>query len=352
MCDDCTTNAAVCFCVCLSRVKKRCQTCHVSHCQNSPDAAHFKHPMTVYQKAVSGTVPYETFKGKQDYIQLLLIRIGGEMAPLDAFMEKVEQEFDELLRLVETTKATFLLELRAQRGKLAAALSQINQMVEAKRYEEMFMVETILDDYILNGYKDSRHYQTEMFTGKIEMQPIKKLFGKTVTYSLKEKCLFYYKADIPIIKGNSLHLYNRHTYKLTQRTLNQTTNINRGTAYCYILDDIVLCCGGEAHNLVYEVNVQNGIVNQVASMSQNRRHAGIFNWNRKYVYIFGGKNPTCLRNVEKYDLEKKIWVTVPSMQREINSILSDIQLFCKLLYGYLILPGSLPRVANCCYMSI
>ena len=319
MCDDCTTNAAVCFCVCLSQVRKRCQRCHETHSKDSP-AVHYKYPMTAYTVVTSGTVQYETFKKKQRYINYLLELIGGEMAPLDAFMEQAEQEFDELLRLVETTKATFLLELRAQRGKLAAALSQINQITEAKRYEETFPVETNLDDYILNGYKDSRNYKTEMFTGTIELKAIKDLLGKIITYRLREDRLFYNAAwtpsDIPILKGNSLRLYNSSTYQLTQRTLNQTPRIDNGTAYCYILDDIVLCCGGDTQNLVYEVNVQNGIVNQVASMSQNRRWAGIFNWNGKHVYIFGGLcNGAFLSSVEKYDLGGKIWVTVPSMQK-------------------------------------
>ena len=308
VCDDCRGKAAVNFCLCSNPVRKLCQDCDFSHYQKAPNTSHSKHPIAAYPTVARVTV--ETFRKKQQYISDLELHVGEELTKFDAFVSQTRDGFEALIGEVAALKEAFLHNLQAERVKLTNTLENIHQAIETKRYEESLEVKTNLDDYIVNGFKALRGYTLNMFTGKLELQGMRDLLSKAATFTLAENHLFKEiispMKDIPIIKGNSLRLYDSHTYQLTQRTLNQTPRIDQGTAYCYINENTVLCCGGTTHNDVYEVNVQNGIVNQVASMSLNRRWAGIFNWNGKYVLIFGGYNPSFLNSVEKYNLGRKL----------------------------------------------
>ena len=312
VCDDCRGKAAINFCLCSNPVRKRCQDCDFAHYQKAPNTTHSKHPITAYSTVARVTV--ETFRKKQQYICDLELYLGEELTQFDTFVNQVKEEFEALIWEMTAMKETFLQNLLTERVKLTTALGNIHQAIETKRYEVSLEVVTNLDDYVANGFKDLQEYNLNMFTGKLELQGMRDLLSKAVTFTLTENHLFEEIIyDIPVIKGNNLRLYDSNSYQLTQRTLSQTPRIDNSTAYCYIKGSTVLCCGGANHNEVYEVNVQNGTVVQAPSMHQKRRLAGIFNLNGKYVLLFGGCNPN-LSSVEKFDLGRKLWTELPPMQ--------------------------------------
>lgn len=319
LCDECGRKTAACFCLCTTPVKKRCKDCDVFHYQKAESSTHSKHPITAYRAVAAGRVSLETFRKKQLYINDLQLRIGAELTQFDAFMRRVGEEFEALIEQVTLAKESLLQKLQCQRAKLTIALTAVQQTIESKRYEDSFEVVTALDDYLLNGYKDSREYELKMTTGKIEFQAMRDLLVKAVTFTLEENCLLdeiVRIMDIPVLKGNNLRLFNRETLQMTERILNQTTQINRCTAYCYIKNNILLCCGGETHSDVYEVNVQSGTVMQARSMNSIREFAGIFNLNGENVFVFGGRNSGgMLNSVEKYQLKGKMWSVIGSMQQ-------------------------------------
>lgn len=95
-----------------------------------------------------------------------------------------------------------------------------------------------------------------MFSGIVELHSLRDLLVKIVTYSLTDNHLLSVNA-IPVLKGNNLRLFDRTAGQITQFTLDQTTRIDSSTAYCYFQDSIVICCGGEVHDHVYEVDMRS-----------------------------------------------------------------------------------------------
>lgn len=167
-----------------------------------------------------------------------------------------------------------------------------------------------------------------MFKGKLELQGIKDLLSKTVSFALDENHLFE-TLHIPVIKENNVCLYNKKTLQMTQHALSLTPQVDKGTAYCCTTENTVFCCGGCNSSDVYEVNAQSGAVERPPGMHQNKDYAGIFNLSGKCVLLFGGVNKhyekgyvfggwikNYLKTVEKYDLERKAWTELPSMEVE------------------------------------
>jgi len=312
VCDECRAKAAVRFCLCTTPLRKFCEGCDFTHYQKARHMTHSVHAISAYQSVASGKVPLETFRKKQFYINDFQLRIGEELVQFDTFTKQVEDEFGLLLAQITEKKEEILRDLQTQRVKLVAHLNEIQQIIENKRYAEFFEVATVLDEYILNGYSSLQGYSEKMFRGKLELQQIKDLLAQSVTYELDENSLLRGAfVDIPVLKGNTLRLYNGRSLQCKSITLSQNTNINNGTAICFIGADVVLCCGGDGHNDVYEVNIRSGDTRKVASTNTMRRWVGIWNYRGVCVYAFGGYNGSVrLTTSEKYLIERKTWTTL------------------------------------------
>jgi hypothetical protein len=75
-----------------------------------------------------------------------------------------------------------------------------------------------------------------------------------------------------------------------------------------------MCCGGSYSNSVYEVNVITGKVQVIASMNHSRGSIGMWNYQYRYVFAFGGWiGGVNVAVAEKIDLNtKSAWVTLPN----------------------------------------
>jgi len=316
-CEDCRAKPVFSFCLCSNPPKRRCEDCDTAHSQRTPQVYHSRHPIAAY--AAATRVPVETYRKKQQYISHFEFSIGEELPRFDAFVKQVKEELETLLGEITAMKESLLDNLQAERVKLVSALGEIQQAIEAKRYTASANITTYLDDYVETGYQDMRELDLEMFTGTIHLQEIRALLWKAVSFAQSSYRLYYAVARpvnaIPVLRDNSLRLYDGETLQAAEIKLSQSTSICAGTAYCYIQDNVVLCCGGSAQNRVYEVNVQSGEVVQAAEMNQNREYAGIFKLKGE-VLVFGGRMyGEMLDSVEKYAVRGKVWSVLPSLQR-------------------------------------
>lgn len=155
-------------------------------------------------------------------------------------------------------------------------------------------------------------YEIGLFAGKSDLKAVIESLERAVTYEVFPEMLEQISHDIPVIKNNLLRLYNRKTLQLTQLTLNQRTKIDTHSSYCYITDDTLLCCGGSQSNEVYEVNIRTGIVKRMPNMNYPRWIAGIWNYQGKCIYVFGGKNGDYSNDGEKYKLATNVWTNLPN----------------------------------------
>lgn len=310
VCDECRARVAARFCLCITPVRKYCEECDLNHYQKARHLTHSIHPMSAYREVISGRVPLESFRKKQLYINDLKHHIDEELVQFDAFKMQVENEFDVLISQITAKKEETLRDLQTLRIKLAGQLNEVQQIIEAKRYAESFEVISLLDDYILSGYSRSQGYSEKMFFGKLELEQVKGLLGNAVSYKLFDPNLLA-TIDIPVIEGNTLRLYNARTLQCSSLTLTLSTKINNGTSICSIGYEMVLCCGGNGHNDVYEVNIRTGNTLKVANTNLMRRWVGIWNYKGVCVYAFGGYNGSKeVSTSEKYIIERKAWVTL------------------------------------------
>lgn len=318
VCDECRGKPAVRFCLCGAPLRKFCEGCDFSHYQKAPLVTHSKHPISAYPAVASGRVPVEVFRQKQLYLNDFQLRLGEELVQFDAFVARVEEEFDELFSRIAAKKDLLLRDLQSQRAKLAASLSEIQQTIAAKRYSESFEIKTKLDDYIATGYATLRICDRKMFTGTLDLQGMYELLDKSVVYTVLPNILQTYIQDIPIIKDNNLRLYSRKTLQMTQMTLSQNTKIDGNTAYCYIDAITVMCIGGgNGHKEAYLVNIRSGRVERTSDMQVNRYYVGSWNYKGECVYAFGGHDGSnYLSSCEKYALANKSWSDLQNpMQR-------------------------------------
>jgi len=252
----------------------------------------------------------ETFRRKQHFINDFQLRIGEELARFDVFERQVSEEFDTLLQKVTAKKAAALAELITAKSQLAAQLSEIQQTIEAKRYAEAPEITTALDDTIVNGYLSTATISVQMFTGRLELQGVEKMLEKAFAVEVLRGILEQELGqDIPVLKGNSLRLFDRKTLQMTTQVLDQTTRFDEATAYCYIGPTTLLAVGGMYHNEVYEVN-ESGKVGRAPNMTTIRGWVGLINY-RHFVYVIGGYNSSqYLSTGEKYGIALKSWTPV------------------------------------------
>jgi len=309
MCEECGAGAVL-FCLCGSPLRKICAGCDIAHYQKAPNATHSKHPIDLYSDLMSGKAPLDAFIKKQLYINSLQSTLSQELYRFDAFTQDVRQELDLLIGKIVAKREEILqgLQLR-QRPKLVAAVAAVQQTIERKRYLEPLEIGNCLDDFLGNGYKSARKFDLKLFSGLVNMQEIEGNVGKSVICDVFPSPEFA-QRDIPVIKDNSLRLFSPKTLKMKEVSLSQHTKIDEYSFYCYISDDTLLCCGGTSHKEVHEVNIRSGIVTKVANMNFPRGFAGIWNYQGKSVYVFGGQNIRYSENAEKYDLEGKFWTNL------------------------------------------
>lgn len=304
VCDECKEKTAVHFCLCAVPLRKFCDGCELSHYQKARHLTHSIHPISAYQTVASGRVSVETFKKKQLNINDFLLRIEEELVKFDTFTHQVENEFEALIAQIAAKKEQILSDLQVLRGQFTADLNKMQKTIEAKRYLEESMPLDLID--------------IKSLSGKLKLQGIYKLLEECITYEVLGNTVLQNKEmDIPVIKGNSLRLFNPNTFQMTQRTLSQTTRIDHGTAYCFIGADSLLAIGGNDHNEVYEINISTGKVDQAPHMNSIRWYTGIFPYKGKVVFAFGGFNGNNLNTSEKYELTSKSWINLGNlMQRE------------------------------------
>ena len=264
---------------------------------------------------VTGTMDIDKFVKKQNCIFALEFELDRELSKFDAFARQVEREFESVLSQVAVKKAAVARDLHALREKLTAVLSQSHEIISSKRLLPTFQVESPLDEYILKGYLTNSLYEIGVFVADSKLSTFNEVLEKAVTFDVFPSLLQEYPKAIPVPKGNTLRLYNRITLQQTQLTLNRNTKIDIHTSYCYISADTLLCCGcsGGGTNEVYEVNVRTGKVDNAPNMNFPRGVVGIWNYQGKYVYVFGGQNVNYSTNGEKYELATKVvWTNLPN----------------------------------------
>ena len=272
---------------------------------------HSKHPICAYQAVATGRVPIETFRKKQFYINDFQLCIGEELAQFDAFMRQTEAEFDAVLNKVAAKKEEILRDLQTQRVKLASVLNDIQEVIAAKRYAEAFDVVTELDEYITEGYLTTAKYSLKMFTGKLNLAGISELLDKAVVYEFAPNKLLEEanKALIHVVNANRLRLFHPVTFQMTQVALSQAITVDPHTPYCYIRAGTILCCGGNNHSQVYEINVKTGRVENAPNMNSPRVGGEIW-FTKKQIFVFGGNGGGYRNTAEKNGLDRKPWVNI------------------------------------------
>lgn len=308
VCDVCTAQSAVSFCPCLVPLKKFCKVCDSAHRQKTPGIDHFPYPIAAYEPVSSGRISVKEFSKKQRFIESFKLHIEEELTRFDAFAKQVEGEFEALLAQITVKKDAIMADLCIKRGQIEANISEIQSIIDAKRYAESFEVFTPLDDYIANGYTLKSDTYMDIFTLELNLQEIEPILDRAVSIKLLEGLFVQIDLDIPILNGNNLRLFNHKTLEMEARELSQPTRIDNGTAYCYIGPTTLLAVGGQYHNEVYEVNIHSGKVNRRANMAVIRAWMGIIYY-KNWVYVIGGYNTSSkyLNSAEKYSLE---WISL------------------------------------------
>jgi hypothetical protein len=259
-------------------------------------------------------VPIQTFKAKQEYISDFLLQLEQELAHFDLFVRRVEGEFDALIAQVAAQRGTVLRDFSVQRVKLASEVAEAQQIIEAKRYAESFEVEAYMDSIVLEGYRSPQPYESHLFAVKESLQGLNSLLENAVKCEVFPLPLLSPPLSVPVIKGNTLRLFDRITLQMSQITLNQTTDIDNSTGFCWISNAVVLCAGGwddGAHNKAYEINVKSAQVEKTADMNWSRGWVGMWKY-KEYCFVFGGSDGySNLDTSEKYSLSAKMWTPLP-----------------------------------------
>jgi len=319
ICEICRVTEATCFCLCGSSIRRYCVSCDSAHYQQTAYLTHSRHPISVYQSVVSGKTPIDVFRKKQLFINEFQRKISEELMNFDAFVGEISQGFESLVCEINAKKEKILRDLQIERGKLVAAMSAAQEVIDSKRYVDASEAVTSLDDYICNGYATGAVYDVKMFRGVLKLSEIRTLVEKSVSYEVFPKVLEGVGQDIPVINGGNLRLFNRRTLQRTELTLrptpkiDNTLKIDKWTAYCYISTEKLMCSGGSGRGDVYEVNVRTGEVNQLQSMSRVRALGGIWNYKYEFVFVFGGWDGAAMISSEKYSLtDSKTWTDLPN----------------------------------------
>jgi len=272
--------------------------------------------MLAYESVTSGRVSIETFRTKQLYLNDIQARMWEELVLFDTFVKETDRAFSTLLTQITVKREAVLGDLQTNKAKLRTYLNAIQQTIQSKRYLESFEAVTVLDEYILSGYRSFHAPETKIFTGKMAFQEIFGLLEKCVSYEMQDSLILQESGHIPVLKGNHLRLFNRKTLHMSQLTLSHVTRIDYATAYCFLTPNTLLAVGGIGHSDVYEVNIRSGTVERTANMNCTRWWTGVFPYRGQFVYAFGGSNGNFLNSAEKYTIETKLWTNVRStMQR-------------------------------------
>lgn len=311
-CEECGAEARL-FCLCGAPFRKICAECDLAHYQKAPFSTHSKHPISVYTDLITSKADFDAFLKKQLYINDLQSAFSQEMYRFDAFTQAVKQEFDLIIGKIVTKRDEIMQELRfVYRPRLEASLAAVQQTIERKRYVESLEIETFLDELLRNGYKSGLKFELNLFSGLVNMPKVEEIAQKSVICDIFPNPKLAYR-EIPVVKDNFLRLFNPKTLKMRELLLSQHTKIDKYSFYCYISDFTLLCCGGTWRKDVYEVNICTGSVVKGADMNYPRGVAGIWNYQGKWVYVYGGENMAYSRKAEKYDLSGKIWANLRNL---------------------------------------
>ena len=248
VCDECEIAPAARFCLCTVPLRKFCKACNVSHYQKARRGSHSTHPMLAYESVTSGRVSIETFRTKQLYLNDIQARMWEELVLFDTFVKETDRAFSTLLTQITVKREAVLGDLQTNKAKLRTYLNAIQQTIQSKRYLESFEAVTVLDEYILSGYRSFHAPETKIFTGKMAFQEIFGLLEKCVSYEMQDSLILQESGHIPVLKGNLLRLFNRKTLHMSQLTLSHVTRIDYATAYCFLTPNTLLAVGGIGHS--------------------------------------------------------------------------------------------------------
>jgi hypothetical protein len=129
----------------------------------------------------------------------------------------------------------------------------------------------------------------------------------------KESGLLLNIQELPLVRPNLIVRYSVPDLAEIRVQLATPVIANQFTAYCYLGFKQLMICGGgqEVGNTAYSIDLDSGVVTELAGMKQGRRSHAAYKY-LSYVYVFGGFKGNYLDTVEKYSINGNNWQILPN----------------------------------------
>lgn len=345
MCGTCQAQPAGVFCLCQSVPTFICQTCIQAHCTQNPSSVHDFCPIK--------DIDYLQEISLGEYKQRKL-RIAQGMIALEKTKEKEENDYQKVKQsLTEVFQKTLYL-----MDSLHNVLTQTMEITKEKLQHSLYSHENEpIVAYLLTSSPTIQGVQMSLYDIPVltNINNQASLLSHTITnfntLDFSEYTLSSLKGvqfDVsanpeskqeppycPVIMGNSLRKYYAgQSGRLGLVELTHTPKVDQETAYAFLENGDLVCCGGvKGAQEAYVIGAVNAQVTILPKMIQGRSAPGMVTFNG-CPYVFGGSSGTnLLTTCEKFTHMERWEIIKEQMARPRGA-------FTPCLYNNLIyLPG-------------
>lgn len=299
-------------------LKKVCDAC----AKDFPDTL----PLSTYPKLMENTDQIDFALEKFNYMKKIKTKLHTNLTRIDEFRKKVDKEFENILKNVQSCKTRILDEVAKHRSDIESKLNAALVEIEANLADYSYKPKT--DFELVLWEKRVEDVNFDLFVSRCGPPDIIGEVTRAIDYEIQGLLLM---NCIPVVRGTTLMRFGCKQGQWRETREIEGLAVSKHSIMTYLNDQNIMFTGDSvdpASNMAFIVSLATLEVRPIPDMTTPRFHHGSLCLGRN-VYLFGGRNPDYLVSSEKFCLDFNKW-------SDLRDMLTPRACFNPFCYGKLI----------------